>query len=301
MEKTRLEAYRQAVAILPLRLQKAALSLPEAIQIQCEELRLRAGAQLRYSTIGQETEILDAMVTAQDLQDLFARATRYSVHSFEESLQYGFITVEGGHRLGLCGMAAMRHGKMSGLRTITSVNLRIAAQCIGAASPVIEEIWHGGQVRSTLIIAAPAYGKTTVLRDAIRQLSARGIRVAAADERCEISGAAEGVAQFDLGQATDILCGAPKAAATIQLIKTMSPQVLAMDEITAPEDVQAMQYAAHCGAAVLATAHALDLASLQRKPLYQPLLADHVFSLAIEIQVENHVRKYHTLPIEEEK
>lgn len=242
---------------------------------------------MTYSRLGREVPLPELMVTLGDLQETLSRATRYSVHCFEENIRSGFVTLEGGHRVGLCGTVVLRGEQIAGIRELSSLNLRIAGEVTGTADVLVHTICPKQQVGSTLVISPPAWGKTTLLRDAIRQLSMKGIRVGVADDRFEIGGVCGGRPCFSLGPTTDILSGAPKAPAVLQLLKTMSPAVLAMDEITAPEDVQALSYAMHCGVAILATAHALDFADFQRRPLYQPLLEADVFAYVAEITMQS--------------
>lgn len=297
MKGKRLRAFEQAVAALPGGLQREALALSQETRLSCEELRLRAGRTIAFSSIGHETVFGKQIIRTEDLQETLGRATRYSVHSFGESLQNGFVTLEGGHRLGLCGTAILRDGAVSGIRSLSSINLRIASQVRGAADMVTSSLLKNGWPVSTILLSPPAWGKTTLLRDCVRQLSEQGVRVGVADERCEIAGSAGGIPQFDLGPTTDVLDSAPKAEAALLLLKTMSPALLVMDEITAPRDVEAVSYAAHCGAAVLATAHALNITEFRRRPLYRQLLQDKVFMQAVEITLENGERHYtiHTL------
>lgn len=296
----RLEAFSQAIGVLPLRLQHEAQALSGDLQESCEEIRLRVGKPMALSRATREIVFGTGIICPEDLQDTLSRATRYSVHSFGDSIQNGFVTLEGGHRMGLCGTAILRDGLIGGMRSLSSINLRIAVQMIGVADAIIEKIIQKESPISTLIISPPAWGKTTLLRDCVRQLSIHGIRVGVADERCEISGASAGIPQFELGPTTDVLDGAPKAQAAMLLLKTMSPAVLVMDEITAMQDVEAVSYAAHCGASVLATAHALNLNEFQRRPLYQQLLRQQVFGQVIEIVLEQGIRRYNLIEMGED-
>lgn len=291
MKKTE-DGFIQVVSVLPVRLRQSVLLLPEEIRCQCEELRLRAGQALHYSITGQETVVEGTEVTIQDLQETLSRATRYSVHSFSDMIRQGFVTLEGGHRIGLCGTAVLQNGELSTIRELSSLNLRIAGQQLGAADTVLPEIYDGKQMHSTLIISPPAFGKTTLLRDCIRQLSECGVRVGVADERFEIAGMVQGKASFSLGPTTDSISGAPKAQAAMQLVRTMSPQVLAVDEVTSPEDVTAICYAAHCGVSLLATVHAIDLEDFQRRTISRALLEDGFFTRIIEIHIEDGIRQY---------
>ena len=151
---------------------------------------------------------------------------------------------------------------------------------------------QGGRLRSTLILSPPGYGKTTILRDLIRLLSGQGVRVAVADERGELAAMHDGVPQFDVGAHTDVLEGCPKAQGTLMLLKTMSPAVVALDEVTSPEDVEAIGFAGHCGVSILATAHAFDREDLCRRPLYRELLALSVFDRIVTIQKQGLNRIY---------
>lgn len=288
----RRSAFRQAAATLPLRIQQDVLTLPDEIQSQCEELRLRAGRGISYVIAGQETRLPITTVETTDLEETLSRATRYSVHSFAESLQNGFVTLEGGHRLGLCGAAILRSERVDGIRNLSSINLRIACERIGAAASLTPHLQKNGRALSMLILSPPAWGKTTLLRDCVRGLSSAGVRVGVADERCELSGSLGGAPQFDLGPTTDVISGGSKAEAALMLLKTMSPAVLALDEITSPRDVEAVAYAAHCGTAVLATAHAYNAEDLTRRPLYRTLLEAGVFDNFTTIRLENNRRKY---------
>lgn len=296
-ETGREDLFIQVVSVLPVRLRQAALALPQEVRNTCEELRLRVGQAMHYSMTGQETAVKDTFVSSEDLQEVLSRATRYSVHSFQDMIRQGFVTLEGGHRLGVCGTAVLQSGELSTLRELSSINLRIAGQTLGAADALLPQIYDGETVQSTIIISPPAWGKTTLLRDCIRQLSERGVRVGVADERFEIAGMIQGNACFSLGSTTDILSGVPKAQAMMQLVRTMAPHVLAMDEITAPEDVAALSYAAHCGVSLLATVHALNYDDFINRNLCQPLIKDGFFTRAAEIHLNNGTREYRILSI----
>ncbi len=285
-------AFRQAAATLPLRIQQDVLALSDKIQSQCEELRLRAGRGVSYVIAGQETCLPLSAVATADLEETLGRATRYSVHSFAESLQNGFVTLEGGHRLGLCGAAILRGERIDGIRNLSSINLRIACEHLGAAAALTPHLQKNGRAQSMLILSPPAWGKTTLLRDCVRALSCTGMRVGVADERCELSGSLGGAPQFDLGPTTDIISGGSKSEAALLLLKTMSPAVLALDEITSLRDIEAVSCAAHCGTAVLATAHAYDREDFARRPLYHALLEAGVFDIFTTIRLENDRREY---------
>lgn len=296
MEVKQDKAWQQAISCLPPL--RAAQIAALAEQGQAEELRFRAGQPPSVKTGSGERALELAAVTAAELREILSRAARYSVHSYAESLKNGFITLAGGHRLGVCGTAAMENGQVISVRGLSSLNLRIARQI----STVRDEIspWLGeGAPQSVLLLSPPGYGKTTLLREWVRLVSDRGYTVAIADERSEVAALADGVPQFQVGRCTDVLENCTKKQAALMLLKTMSPALLALDEITAPEDVEAVSLCAHCGTAVVASAHAAGLADLRRRPLYQELLRLGVFTKAIIIEKDHGKRCYRMERLEE--
>lgn len=289
MEVKRDRALRQALDCLPPA--RAAELLTLEPEQPVEEVRLRAGRPPSMRTALGEQETGFAPVTASELRETLSRAARYSVHSYAESMRHGFIPLEGGHRLGLCGTVAEENGQVIGVRGLSSVNLRVARQVDGLDDML--RPWVGaGAPDSVLLLAPPGFGKTTLLRAWVRLVSDGGYPVSVADERGEIAALADGVPQFDLGRCTDVLEGCAKSRAALMLLKTMSPALLAMDEVTAPEDLRAIAVCAHCGTAVLASAHAANVDDLRRRPLYRALLALGVFRRAVVIERQDGVRRY---------
>lgn len=288
MEVKRDGTYLQAIDCVPPPYYGMLADLPEGQQI--EEIRLRAGKPPSVKQLGRERETGLPPVTAELLRDILSRAARYSVHSYADSLRHGFLTLAGGHRLGVCGTAVMENGKVGGVRGISSLNLRVARQ-IGQAGGEIDPM-AGGKPCSMLLLSPPGLGKTTLLREFTRRVSDSGLSVAVADERCEIAALSNGVPQFEIGACTDVIEGCGKKEAVIMLLKTMSPALLVVDEITAPEDVEAVALCAHCGVSVLASAHARNLEDLQKRALYRTLLDLGLFERAVVISLEDGCRKY---------
>lgn len=282
-------AYLQAIACLPP--PRAAELARLEDQRAVEEVRLRVGRPPSVRTAAGERETDDPPVTAQELRETLSRAARYSVHSYAESLRHGFVTLGGGHRLGLCGTVAEENGQVIGVRGLSSANLRVARQ-ITEVDEVIRPWIGAGAPQSVLLISPPGFGKTTLLREWVRLVSDAGHPVAVADERGEIAALADGAPQFAVGRCTDVLENCAKQQAALMLLKTMSPALIAFDEITAPEDVEAVSLCAHCGTAVLASAHAADVDDLCRRPLYRKLLGLRVFKRAVVITRENGKRCY---------
>lgn len=291
------QAYRQAAQVLPLSLRGAAFALPEDKQGRAEELRLRVGRPMTAVFPQGELPLGAGLVTGRDLEQLLELASRASVHTVADQLRRGYLTVEGGHRVGLCGTPVLRDGQIHGLGRLSSAAIRVARQVTGAAAPVERELLDTeGKLCSTLILAPPGAGKTTLLRDLIRMASqGEGMvpqRVAVADERGEVAALWNGVPQLDVGERTDVLEGCPKAQALMILLRAMNPQVLAADEITAPEDVAALISAAGCGVKLLATAHGGSREDLSRRPLYRELMEARVFERLLLIGTDGGRRSY---------
>lgn len=289
---------------MPEPLRSGALGIGEAYMPRVEEIRLRIDRAPVLVLPEGESVIPDAArVTGEDLVRLVEIASRWSLHTVLEQLRQGFLTVEGGHRLGLCGTAVMDGERVQNLRDMSSANLRVARQLRGTARPVAGQLWQDGQLQNTLVLAPPGAGKTTLLRDLIRCISDGEAgphrRVAVADDRGELAAVWCGRPQMELGSCTDVLDGCPKAQAIALLLRGMNPQVIAVDEITAEEDVRAMEQAVGCGVSLLATAHGTGAEDLRRRPLYRQLLEKKIFRKLITIHTERDKRKFCVTSMEE--
>lgn len=287
--------FEQAAAVLPPELRQQALALPAQERERAEELRLRCGWPMAAVFPEGEVPLGGRKIVTQDLELLLEIASRASVHAVLSQLREGYLTIEGGHRLGLCGTAVLENGQMRNLRSLSSVSIRIARQHPGAALPLLSGLMEGGRLCSTLIAAPPGMGKTTLLRDLVRCISdgdgTPPLRVGLADERGEVAALYGGVPQLRVGRRTDVIEGCPKAQGAMLLLRAMNPQVLAMDEITAPEDVAALLTAAGCGAVLLATAHG-EGDELTRRPLYRRMLEERIFQRVVSIQRTEQGRSY---------
>lgn len=248
-----------------------------------QEIRLRIGKPLLFIYEGSEHRPKKPyIVTKEDLREMLEYISHYSLYAYEQDMKQGFITIEGGHRVGMTGQAIMENGKVKNLKHISSMNVRICHEVPGCADNIFPYITGRKKLYHTLIVSPPRCGKTTLLRDVIRQISdgndyVAGMSVGVVDERSEIGGCYKGVAQNHLGMRTDILDGCPKAEGMIMLIRSMGPQVIAVDEIGTAEDVHAMEYAMHCGCKMLATVHAGSMEELRQRPLFSQMIAERRF------------------------
>lgn len=292
------ERFNEAAMLLPLRLRERAWALPAADKRAVSELRLRAGGRMTALLPEGEVSLGGERVTARDVELLVEIATGASVHSAREMIRRGFIACRGGFRVGLCGSVILSGGEVTGFSHLSSACVRIGREARGIADKLLPAITRAGLPRSTLIVSPPGGGKTTLLRELVRKIASAsaagpGVRVGLCDERGEIAALRDGLPQMDVGARTDVLDACPKAEAVMMLLRTMDPQVIALDEITAHEDARAIEYAGNCGVELIATAHASSPADLRNRALYRGILG--IFENLILIHQAGGRREYELL------
>ncbi len=264
-------AFQEILDVLPGRLRTLDFS-------EVQELRLRVGQAPSVLENGRERR-LSGLVRPGELDGILQRATSYSAHACQDALRQGYVTLPGGHRIGVCGKATVKNGQMTGYQALSSLCIRFARDVRLEEKTLLPSLTD-----SCLILGAPGAGKTTLLRACIRVLSNSGERVCVCDDRGEISAMTASGAQFDLGPQTDVLTGLSKSEGMMLLLRAMSPTWIAADEITARQDLAAMEQISYCGVRLLATAHAMDLRELSARPLYRELLSLRIFRRYLVLQ-----------------
>ena len=262
--------------------------------LQVEEIRLRSNKPLMLK-IGQEMKILDHIVRQQEILQAFERICENSVYSYKRQICDGYITIKGGNRVGIVGSAVVDNGQVININYISSLNFRIARQKIGCSNSIIREIIDEAtnNIYNTLIVSSPGCGKTTLLRDIIRNIS-NGIKeigftgktVGVVDERGEIAAMYKGVAQNDIGIRSDVVDNMPKPEAMRMLVRSMCPDVIACDEIGSVDDVNAIDYAMCSGVKGVFTAHGRNIDEINRNPELSKLLNKHIFERIILLNPE---------------
>ena len=221
------------------------------------EIRFRVDKPLILHTRQGEKVYSDCIMRENEIREIFNRITEYSAYAYEYSIQRGYLTLEGGHRVGLGGEIVYEGKQIKGMKHIRYLNFRVSHFVHGCSKKMLHQIQRQNTIWNTLIISPPGFGKTTLLRDFIRQFSAilTGTSICVIDERNEISGSYQGVPSIDLGIRTDVICLCDKEEGIHMAIRSLAPKIIAVDEIGTKQDLDALAYAVKSGVAVLATIH----------------------------------------------
>lgn len=276
--------------------------------LDLQEIRLRVGKPilLQYQNkeyfIDEKGQLLAMTdrpycISQNELRETMEYISNYSLYAFEDELKQGFITVRGGHRVGVAGRIILENGHIKTMKYISFLNIRFAHETKGCADHVIPYLWEKqkeNEICHTLLISSPGCGKTTLLRDIIRQLSngtdkKRGLKIGVVDERSELGACYMGVPQNDLGIRTDILDCCPKAEGMMMLIRSMSPEVVAVDEIGSKQDIKALEQAMYCGCKVIGTVHGNNMKDLEEKPVLREMLQKRIFKRFVILERKEQV------------
>lgn len=259
-----------------------------------QEIRLRVNGPLiviydnKEYFVTDESQLVESdkdayIILKNEIRETMEYISNFSLYAFEEEIKQGFITITGGHRVGIVGKAVLDDNKIKSIKHISFINIRLSHQIKGCGDKVLPYLLDEYKnCYHTLIISPPRCGKTTLLRDVIRQLSTGngrrpGMTVGVVDERSEIGACYMGIPQNDLGIRTDVLDCCPKAKGMLMLIRSMSPRVIAVDEVGSGEDIDAIEYVMNCGCKLIATVHGNSIEDIKSKPILGKLVKERLF------------------------
>jgi stage III sporulation protein AA len=280
------------LSFLPKTIIEQLEQIPPIQKFEIEEIRIRTNRPIEV-TMGGKTIFLPYIINAEDANQLLNKISHHSIYALEEELRRGYITIDGGHRIGLAGKVILEAGKVKALRDISSFNIRIANEKIGIAETLLPALYDQ-QWKHTMIIGPPQTGKTTLLRDIARIVSSGDQRnsiparkVGIVDERSEIAGCVNGIPQLTFGPRVDVLDACPKAEGMMMMIRSMSPDVLVVDEIGRLEDTDAILEAVNAGIKLIMTTHGESFEEIQKRPSLQAILKLEIFQRYIELSRRN--------------
>ena len=283
----------EIIGIFPLKIGN--LLKDRLIKEQIYEIRIKIGKPvLVYSKYGES--IINYIPTKDDIKSMMQKISNYSLYAYEEDIRQGFITIKGGHRIGIAGECVMEKGEVKTMRNISSVNIRICREVIGCSEKVMKYIVSRGRVYNTIIISPPKCGKTTMLRDIARNISngisslgIAGRKVVVVDERSEIGACYFGIPQSDLGIRTDVLDNCLKREGLIMAIRSLSPEILICDEIGTKGDIEALMMAFNSGVNIITTIHGFTIEDLYKRKVFCDLLDNEILERAIILSNRNGV------------
>jgi stage III sporulation protein AA len=267
---------------LPKKIADLISKIPPNQKEELEEIRIRINRPIEMTMKGTP-RFLSYIIQPEDAFHLMNKISHFSIYTLEEELKQGFITVSGGHRIGLAGKVILEGGKVKAIRDISSFNIRIAREKIGIAEPLIPYIFQGSWMH-TMVIGPPQTGKTTLLRDIARIASSgygtsgiQASKVGIVDERSEIAGCVNGIPQLTFGDRLDVLDACPKAEGMMMMIRSMSPEILVVDEIGRKEDSEAIQEAVHAGITLMMSTHGTSIEEVKNRPSLRNIIEQKIF------------------------
>lgn len=265
--------------ILPMRIRK--LLEKNGINFAyLQEIRFRVGQPVILQYKNQELFFKeDNIFTREEMKETMEYISNFSMYAFENEMRQGFLTIPGGHRIGIAGKVFVEEGRVKRVTNIGMLNIRLAHEVVGCSKKIMEYLWQEKELCHTLIISPPGGGKTTLLRDMIREIAGgnKGLTVGVVDERSEIAAGYMGIPQNRLGERCDVMDGCPKAEGMLMLVRSMAPDVIAVDEIGGKEDMHALQYGRNCGCKILATIHGNSLEEVKAKPQMKEFIENQGF------------------------
>lgn len=276
-----------------------------------EEIRIRVDRPVILKYPEGKEDILDHVVTQNEILNILQSLCNNSIYSYQSQICYGYITLQGGHRVGITGNVAMKDGKITNVNYVSSLNFRIAREIIGASDEILKEVitrinsqnnfknsnsdTSNLEINNTLIVSKPGCGKTTVLRDLVRNISNMGFTVSLIDERGEIASMYKGIPQNDIGLRTDVMDNVTKSLGMKIAVRTMAPQVIVADEIGTDGDLEAINYGICSGVKGIFTAHGSDISELRQNETLNKLYEEKLFKRIIFLENRGKMGKVYYL------
>ncbi len=272
--------YDELFSIFPRQLKEIVEEIKMDVK-NLQEIRIRVNRPVLILCNNREYQS-ETVVGRRQLQEILAYLSNYSLYAYEDEIRCGYLSLPGGHRVGIAGRAVLEGGKIKTITEVSSLNIRFAHEVKGCADKLLPYLRRDGRLLHTLIASSPGRGKTTLLRDCIRQISNGdsrypGMTVGVVDERSEIAGSFQGIPGNDVGVRTDVLDGCPKSEGMMMMIRSMAPGVLAVDEIGSREDITALMSAINCGCVLMATAHGTSMEELKNRPVLREMVGLGLF------------------------
>lgn len=265
-----------------------------------EEIRIRVDRPVILKYPDGKEDILEHIITQSEIINILQSLCNNSIYSYQSQICDGYITLQGGHRVGITGNVAMKDGKIINVNYVSSLNFRIARETIGASDEVIKEVVskindNKLEINNTLIVSKPGCGKTTVLRDLVRNLSNMGFTISLIDERGEIASMYKGIPQNDIGLRTDVMDNVTKSLGMKIAVRTMAPQIIVADEIGTEGDLEAINYGICSGVKGIFTAHGSDIADLRQNETLNKLYEEKLFKRIIFLENRGKMGKVYYL------
>ncbi|MGG7058679.1 stage III sporulation protein AA [Clostridium nigeriense] len=258
-----------------------------------QEIRIKVNKPVIINLPRKEV-ILNIITTLDDIKQILVRVSNYSLYAYEEEIKQGYITIKGGHRIGIAGECVLAQGEVRTIRNISSLNIRICREVKGCSNEVMNFISKNDRVFNTLIVSPPKCGKTTILRDIARNISngmpinnLRGKKVAIIDERSEIASCFNGIPQLDVGIRSDILDNCLKKDGMIMSIRSLSPEILICDEIGTEGDIEALNMAFNSGVNIIVTIHGYSIEDIYKRRVFKDLLENSILDRIVILSNRN--------------
>jgi len=276
---------KEIMDILPASIKKEIENLSFLDKLQ--ELRIKVNKPL-FLVSNNKEHMTKYICNLEDVKVILQRISSYSIYAFEDEIKQGYITIRGGHRVGICGSCVIEKNSVKTIKNVASINIRIAREVLGCSQNILPYLVKSDRVLNTIIISPPKCGKTTILRDLVKtisngveKLNLSGKNVSVIDERSEIGSCYRGVPQMDIGIRTDILDNCPKSEGIIMAIRSMAPQVVVCDEIGTYKDMESILAALNSGVNLITTIHGFDVEDLYKRPVFKEILDNKVFERAV--------------------